>query len=107
MGLRVLVAGAGAVGSVLGGLLVVAGTLVPLLGRVPPLAAVAAEGLALEGLWGERRVRDLRLAARLADLGPSYDAVLLTVKAFDTEAMLAATSGRLAADGCLIVLQNG
>ena len=62
MGLRVLVAGAGAVGSVVGGLLAAAGHDVTLLGRRVHLAAIASDGLALEGLWGERRVRELTVA---------------------------------------------
>ena len=107
MGVRVLVAGAGAVGSVLGGLLAAAGHCVTLLGREAHLAAIAEAGLAIEGLWGEHRVRGLGLASQLAALQAPFDAVLLTVKAYDTAAMLAATAGLLAPDGCVIALQNG
>ena len=51
MGLRVLVAGAGAVGSVVGGMLAAAGYDVTLLGRRAHLAAIASDGLAL-GVMG-------------------------------------------------------
>ncbi len=102
-----LVAGAGAIGSVLGGFLALAGHRVTLLGRHPHLAAIAAEGLALEGLWGEHRVRSLALVSDAASLEPSYDAILLTVKCYDTDAVLAATTGFLGEDGCVISLQNG
>ncbi len=107
MGLRVLVAGAGAVGSVLGGLLAAAGHRVTLLGRERHLTAVAETGLAIEGLWGEHRVRGLELASDAAALQPPFDAALLTVKSYDTAAMLAATAGLIASDGCVIALQNG
>jgi 2-dehydropantoate 2-reductase len=107
MGLRVLVAGAGAVGSVLGGCLAAAGHGVTLLGREAHLAAIADVGLAIEGMWGERQVRDVALASRVADLEAPFDAILLTVKAYDTAGMLAATAGLVAADGCVIALQNG
>lgn len=107
MGLRVLVAGAGAVGSVVGGLLAAAGLPVTLLGRREHLAAIAAEGLALEGLWGERRVRDLALAVSVEELHGPFDAVLLSVKSYDTAAMLGAIKGLTAPDGCVIALQNG
>jgi 2-dehydropantoate 2-reductase len=107
MGLCVLVAGAGAVGSVVGGLLATAGHRVTLLGRPGHLEAVAARGLRLEGLWGDHRVRDLTLATTATEIGGPYDAILLTVKSFDTAAMLAATVGALAPDGCVIALQNG
>jgi 2-dehydropantoate 2-reductase len=107
MALRVLVAGAGAVGSVLGGLLAVAGHRVGLLGRESHLAAVAGDGLRIEGLFGEHRVGALQVASHPGELEPPFDAVLLTVKSYDTAAMLAVTKDLLAADGCLIALQNG
>ncbi len=107
MGRRVLVAGAGAVGSVIGGMLAADGHRVTLLGRPAHLAAVASEGLVLEGLWGERRVPKLALATAVEELEGSYDAVLLTVKSFDTAATLAAVTGVVAPDGCVISMQNG
>jgi 2-dehydropantoate 2-reductase len=107
MGTRVLVAGAGAVGSVLGGMLAAAGYAVTLLGRRPHLAAIAADGLRLEGLWGERRVRGLALAATAAELAGPFDAVLLTVKSYDTAAALAAVAPLAAPAGGVISLQNG
>jgi 2-dehydropantoate 2-reductase len=107
MGLRVLVAGAGAVGSVVGGLLAAAGHRVTLLGRSAHLRAIAADGLAIEGLWGAHRIRGLELATSVEEVAGPFDAVLLSVKAFDTAAMLAATADLVAADGCVISLQNG
>src|SRR5688572_7950435 len=107
MGERVLVAAAGAVGSVIGGLLAAAGHRVSFLGRPTHLAAIAAEGLVIEGLWGEHRVADLALATSPAELADPFDAVLLTVKSFDTAAMLAAVRHLVAADGRVLSLQNG
>jgi len=104
---RILVAGAGALGSVFGGLLAAAGDDVTLLGRAPHLAAVLDAGLAIEGLWGECRVSGLTVACDAAALRAPFDAILLTVKSYDTAAMLAATAEMLAADGCLLSLQNG
>ena len=107
MGLRVLVAGAGAVGSVIGGLLAAAGHNVTLLGRRIHLAAIASDGLALEGLWGERLVRVLTVATAVEELEGPFDAVILTVKSYDTAAVMSAMKGLVAADGCVIALQNG
>ena len=107
MGVRVLVAGAGAVGSVVGGLLAAAGHRVTLLGRAPHLDAIAADGLAIEGLWGDHRVRGLALATRPGEVAGPFDAVLLTVKSYDTGTMLGAIADVVAADGCVISLQNG
>jgi 2-dehydropantoate 2-reductase len=104
---RVLVAGAGAVGSVFGGFLRQAGHAVTLLGRAGHLDAIARNGLRLDGLFGEALVRDLALATDAATLAPGFDAVLLTVKSFDTDAAIAAAAPLLADDGCMLALQNG
>jgi 2-dehydropantoate 2-reductase len=103
----VLVAGAGALGSVVGGLLARAGWPVTLLGRAVHLDAIAREGLVLEGLFGDHRVRGLACATDPRVLRGPYAAVLLTVKAYDTAAAAAAVAPLLAPDGVLISLQNG
>ena len=107
MGLRVLVAGAGAVGSVVGGLLARAGHDVTLYGRRLHLEAIAAHGLAIEGLWGSHCVRELTVATESEGLVGPFDAVLLTVKSYDTKEMLTVVGPLTAADGCVIALQNG
>ena len=104
---RILIAGAGALGSVFGGLLAAAGHEVTLLGRAPHLAAIAEHGLVLEGLFGARTVRGLQIAYEPAALRPPFDAILVTVKSFDTALMLAATADLLAPEGALVSLQNG
>lgn len=104
---RVLVAGAGAVGSVVGGLLAQAGWPVTLLGRRSHLEAVRGGGLAVEGLFGTHRVTGLQCATDATALRGPYAAVLLTVKAYDTAAMAAAVAPHLAPDGVLLSLQNG
>src|SRR5262245_29302618 len=93
----VLVAGAGAVGSVLGGLLAQAGFPVTLLGRAAHLEAIRERGLHVEGLFGEHRVRDLRLATDVHELAGTFGLVLLTVKSHDTGAMVAAVAPHVAA----------
>jgi 2-dehydropantoate 2-reductase len=103
----ILVAGAGALGSVLGGLLGRAGFHVTLLGRPAHLEAVRRRGLAVEGLFGTHRVRGLECAADARELAGPFTAVLLTVKAYDTEATARAVAPHLAADGWLVSLQNG
>jgi 2-dehydropantoate 2-reductase len=107
MGTRVLIAGAGALGSVFGGFLRRAGHAVTLLGRPAHLDAVAANGLRIDGLWGRHVVHGLQVARSVADLSDTFDAVLITVKAYDTAATAAATAPRLAPHGVMISLQNG
>ena len=104
---RILVAGAGALGSVVGGLLAAAGRPVTLLGRRPHLDVVRARGLAIEGLFGAHRVQGIACVTDPADLRGPYAAVFLTVKAWDTAAVATAVASHLAPDGVLLSLQNG
>jgi len=104
---EILIAGAGALGSVVGGLLAAGGWPVTLLGRPAHLDAVCASGLAIDGLFGTHRVRGLRCATDAARLEGPFAVVLLAVKAYDTAAMAAAVGPHLAGDGFLLSLQNG
>jgi len=104
---RVLVVGAGALGSVFGAFLRRAGDDVTLLGRPSHLDAIAAHGLRVDGLWGEHRVRDLRLLTDWPRDDGAYDAVLVAVKSFDTASVASRVRALLAPDGVVISLQNG
>lgn len=104
---RILVAGAGALGSVFGGLLRVAGHDITLLGREPHLSSVRRDGLLITGIWGEHHAAALDCVTTVAELHGSFDAILITVKSFDTAAIAAATAPYLATDGVMISLQNG
>lgn len=104
---RVLVAGAGALGSVVGGLLAAAGWDVTLLARRAHADAVRSRGLAVEGLFGTHHVRALACASDAGSLRGPYAAILLTVKAYDTAGAAAVVAPFLADDGFLVSLQNG
>jgi 2-dehydropantoate 2-reductase len=104
---QILVAGAGALGSVVGGLLARAGHRVTLLGRRPHMDAIARDGLVVDGLFGTHRVAGLGCASDARGLVGRYDVILLTVKAFDTAAAAAEVAAYLAPDGVLVSLQNG
>jgi 2-dehydropantoate 2-reductase len=103
----VLVAGAGALGSVFGGLLAEAGTRVTLLGRAPHVTAVRERGLVVDGLFGNHRIGALACATDVRELGGRYGAILLTVKSWDTRAMIERVAPLLADDGVVVCLQNG
>ena len=89
----VLIAGAGALGSVVGGLLAARGVPVTLLGRADHLESVRRDGLRIEGLFGDHHVRDLRCVSEAGELRGRFGTVFLTVKSWDTDAT-AATSCR-------------
>lgn len=105
--MRVLIAGAGALGSVFGGFLRRAGLDVALLGRAAHLDALARDGLTIDGIWGTHHVTGFAVAHDAAALRGPFDAILLPVKSYDTAAMAAAVAPLLAADGVAISLQNG
>jgi 2-dehydropantoate 2-reductase len=104
---RILVAGAGALGLVFGALLRRAGHAVTLLGRAVHTDAVSADGVRVEGLWGEHVATDFELATDATQLRGQFDAVLVTVKSYDTCRIAAALVPFVAADGAMISLQNG
>jgi len=104
--MRVGIVGAGALGSVFGGLLLDAGVDVVLIRRnSEQVNFVVENGLRLEGVSGERLIRP-RIVADPADAG-EVDLALVLVKSYDTEAALPAVERILAADGVVLTLQNG
>jgi 2-dehydropantoate 2-reductase len=92
---------------VCGGFLQRAGLDVTLFGRQPHMAAIARDGLAIEGIWGSHHVRGLHVASDAGALRGPYDLILLPVKAYDTAAVARLAAPLLAADGVIISLQNG
>src|SRR5271155_490193 len=103
----ILIAGAGAIGSILGGMLHDAGHDVTLLGRPTHLEAIARDGLRISGLLGDRTVAGLKLADDPAKLARRFDLILCTVKSYDTESIAGALADRLADDGAIVSMQNG
>jgi len=104
---RILIAGAGAVGSVFGSFLRAAGHDVTLLGRRAHLEVIEREGLRVEGIWGKHRVRGFRCCTQAAQLQPGFDLVLVTVKSYDTAAIGRQIAPYLSPAGYAISLQNG
>ncbi len=103
----VLVAGAGALGSVVGGLLAAHGWPVTLLGRAQHLDAIRVGGLHVEGLFGAHHVGDLACVTDAADLRGRFRTVFFTVKSWDTEQVARLVATVLASDGLVVSMQNG
>ncbi len=102
---RVAVVGAGAVGCYFGGMLARAGAPVVLIGRAAMAEVVRREGLFLDCLQFQERVRvetatEMR-AARGADL------VLFCVKTLDTETAAKELKAHLASGATVVSMQNG
>lgn len=104
---RVLVAGAGALGSVFGGFLRRAGNPVTLLGRAPHVDVIARDGMHIEGIWGSHHVEGFEVATQVEQLRGPFDLILLPVKSFDTEKVARVVVPVLAENGFIVSLQNG
>jgi 2-dehydropantoate 2-reductase len=104
---KILIAGAGAIGSVLGAMLHCAGHRVTLLGRRRHMEAIACEGLRITGLLGTHTIRGLNLADRPCQLDGRFDLILCTVKPYDTAAISDDIGERLSDHGLIVSMQNG
>ena len=101
--MKIIVVGAGAVGSRFGAALFAAGHEVVLVGRADHVAAIRASGLRLEG----PNPRTLRLAAT-TDVGrASADAVLVAVKTFHLASASRAIAREIVPSAPLLLLENG
>ena len=110
--MRILVFGAGAIGSTVGGMLARGGHDVVLVGREPQMSAIVKKGLHITGIWGEHTVRNLACHTSVDEIVRGgamapFDLILVTVKSYDTPE--AARSVKpLVGEGTIVVsLQNG
>lgn len=102
--MRVLIFGAGAMGSVFGGFLSRT-TDVVLVGRNPHMKVVGENGLKVTGIWGEHLFRP-GARTSVEDLG-SFDVAFITTKAYDTPTAAREVLPHLADDGIAVTMQNG
>ena len=107
--MRILVFGAGAIGSVLGGFLAEAGHDVTLLGRAWHLDAVREHGLTITGLWGEHHVQPVATATTPEAVARPHDVdwIFVCVKAYQTPEAAAALRAFLGPQTLVCAFQNG
>jgi 2-dehydropantoate 2-reductase len=98
-----LIMGAGALGTVFGGMLRRAGHRVDFWGRGAHFAALQQHGLSIDGIWGEIHLGPVSVPAP----GRRYEVVLLCVKSFDTQAACRQLRPLVPPQGLIISLQNG
>lgn len=101
--MRYLIMGAGALGTVFGGLLLEAGCQVDFLGRGAHFETLTREGLRVTGIWGEHHLGPVTLPPPEA----RYEIILLCVKSFDTAAAAQECRPLLAPQGLVVSIQNG
>ena len=109
--MKILIAGSGAIGSVLGGFIHKSGGDVTLAGRGEHIKAIKSEGLLITGIWGGFRLKDIKALEQSEAMSPllknKFDVILLCVKSYDTAEAMAAYAGLLKPDGVCISFQNG
>ena len=104
--MKVLVVGAGAVGSYYGGRLALAGHDVVFIGRKRHIEAIQSNGLTIDSkLTGKHNVRVTAAETVFASKPP--DLVLLTVKSYDTEEAARSLRELIAPQTVVLCLQNG
>ena len=109
--MNIVVLGAGAIGSVIGGLLALAGHRVTLIGRQEHMKAIADRGLLIDGIWGEHCVKSLACFTSVAEM-PAHERAecelaLVTVKSYDTDELMRGCVGLLPDTLTFVSLQNG
>jgi 2-dehydropantoate 2-reductase len=97
--------GAGAIGSVIGGMLARNGHRVTLVGRKPHMDAIMKDGLHISGIWGDYTVRDLNAVTEPPN--EHQDIVFLTVKSFDTARAAMEAVPMVGQNTVVVSIQNG
>ncbi len=106
--MNILIFGAGAVGSLLGGFLAKSGHDVSLLGRSAHLDAIRKHGLQIKGIWGTHVVKSFSLYSSVRDLAShEFDLIVVTVKSFDTEKAVSEIVPLMKNSTMLLSFQNG
>jgi 2-dehydropantoate 2-reductase len=106
--MRVLIVGAGAIGSLLGHRLAAAGHVVTLVARAPWGAAIESLGLGLEENGQVRFESNLAAVADVrAVAGGAFDLVVCTTKAYDTAEAVRQVAPVVVRGVPLLLLQNG
>ncbi|MEM4446933.1 MAG: 2-dehydropantoate 2-reductase [Candidatus Jordarchaeales archaeon] len=103
--MKIAVLGAGAIGSLFGGMLAKSGVDVVLIGREKHVKAIRNNGLRIEG---ERETFTVKVEAftNVLDVG-KVDVVFLTVKAYDTKNAAADAKHLMRKDSIVVCMQNG
>lgn len=107
---RYLIFGAGAIGTLLGGLLAKAGHSVTFIGRKYNVDAINSKGIKITGKWGNHTVSSQSAYETLAEVpdGESnYDYIFICTKAFNTEEAIKTCIPVINDNTYVIPIQNG
>jgi len=102
---KILVLGAGGTGGYFGGRLAESGADVTFLVREGRRKILAEQGLRIESPFGDAQVAVKTVLG--SEVAPVYDAVILTCKAYDLDAAVAAIAPAVAPTGYVLPFLNG
>ncbi|MBZ0258062.1 2-dehydropantoate 2-reductase, partial [bacterium] len=108
--IRTLIFGAGAVGTLIGGLLANAGHPVFFVGRKWNIDGIRSKGVSINGLWGDHRTGPLPAYESLDEIPENecvFDQVFICVKAFDTAKAIETCMPIIGDSTIVISMQNG
>ena len=109
--MKILVLGAGAIGSVFGGFLARNGHEVILFGREHCINPVNSNGLLIEGIWGRHHITNIKGYSSLNKIarseGEKFALTLLTVKSYDTKDIILKYAHTIGKSSLTVSLQNG
>lgn len=105
--MRVLILGAGSVGSVVGGFMAKAGHDVTLVGRREHMDAVRQNGLRISGIWGNHLVKGVNTATSVDGLEGFFEFVVVAVKSYDTREAAELIKPFVGEDTLVLSYQNG
>ena len=105
--MKYLVMGAGALGSIFGGLLAEHGHDVTFVGADDHLLALKQQGLSITGIWGEHRLDSVKAYYGTKGLSGVFDVVLLSVKSYHTEEVISQTLPFIHEGTLVFSIQNG
>ncbi len=106
--MRVLIMGAGALGSILGGFLARAGHGVTLVGRQAHMDAIRTGGLRVTGIWGAHQIAGMKTFTAAAEVSAGdFDVVFIAVKSYDTARAIGEVAHLLSEDTLVCSYQNG
>jgi 2-dehydropantoate 2-reductase len=106
--MKILIMGAGSIGSVFGAFLAEKGQSVTLVGRQAHMSAIERDGLHIGGIWGDHHATGLRTVTSCEQLeGETFELVILSVKSYDTKQAIEEAAPLVAPDGLVVSLQNG
>lgn len=106
--MKVLVMGAGAMGTTVGGFMALNGHDITLIGREPHITALKSKKLHITGIWGDHCVNMHQAFTSLEKTQKKeYDLILIAVKSYDTEHAVDLLKDYIGAKTVLCSYQNG